>query len=349
MKTVCYFYRHRGLVFLRDIVKLDDWTGELVAIRDAEERLRGDTTIFTALQANSYLRELVVQQLCEKDLQCVRHLRLTDPRLDKTRIEQDKGGLLEGSYRWVLQNPQFKQWRDGRESRLLWIQGDPGKGKTMLLCGIVDELREELRHATTPCLLSFFFCQATNKHINNATAVVRGLLYLLVDHQPHLLSHVQKKHDHAGERLFEGENTWVALSEILAGVLRDPALASACLIVDALDECVDDRDRRNLLQFIVQQSSVSSRVKWIVSSRNWPQAEEQLETAAQKVRLSLELHAESVATAVDHYICHKVSQLSKLKKYDDRTETAVREYLSSGWPWSAGTSSRSRDGTLSPS
>jgi hypothetical protein len=328
MKTVCSFYRHRGLVFLRDIIKLDDWTGELTAIRDAEARFKADITIYTALQANSYLRELVVQQMSEKDLQCIRQLRLTDPRDDKKRIEHVKGGLLEGSYRWVLQNPEFKQWRYDQESHLLWVKGDPGKGKTMLLCGIIDELREELGRATNPRLLSFFFCQATNKHINNATAVVRGLLYLLIEQRPSLLGHVRKKHEHAGEQLFEEENAWFALSAILADVLQDPALPSACLMIDALDECIDDRDRRNLLQFIVQQSSVSSRVKWIISSRNWSQIEEELK-AAQDVRLSLELNAKSVAAAVDYYIRHKTSQLSEKKSYDDETERAVRDYLSS--------------------
>lgn len=327
IKTVCYFYRHRGLVFLRDIVKLDDWTGELTAIRDAEGRFKADTTICTALQTNSYLRQLVVQQLSEKELECVRHLRLTDPRDDKKRIEQDKGGLLEGSYRWVLQAPEFTQWRDNQESRLLWIKGEPGKGKTMLLCGIIDELRQEVHQSKIPGLLSFFFCQATNKHINNGTAVVRGLLYMLIEQRPSLLGHVRKKHEHAGERLFEEENAWFALSEILADVLQDPALPSAYLIIDALDECADDRDRRNLLQFIVRQSFVSSRVKWIVSSRNWSQIEEELK-AAQNVPLSLELNAESVTAAVDHYIRHKTRQLSEKKTYDDETETAVRDYLS---------------------
>jgi len=81
MNTVCYsFYRHRSVVFLRDILKLDNWTGELTAIRDAKARFKANTTIYTALQTNSYLRQLVVQRLSEKELQCVRHLRLTDPR-----------------------------------------------------------------------------------------------------------------------------------------------------------------------------------------------------------------------------------------------------------------------------
>ncbi|KAK3695880.1 hypothetical protein B0T22DRAFT_489093 [Podospora appendiculata] len=51
---------------------------------------------------------------------------------DKKRIEMEQGGLLKDSYRWVLSNVQFQQWRDGEDNRLLWIKGDPGKGKTML-------------------------------------------------------------------------------------------------------------------------------------------------------------------------------------------------------------------------
>jgi len=112
-------------------------------------------------------------------------LRATDPRDDKTHIEQTKGGLLKDSYRWILGNADFQRWRDDEESRLLWIKGAPGKGKTMLLCGIVDELKSTISNGDNG-LLSFFFCQGTDSRINNATAVLRGLIYLLVDQRPSL-------------------------------------------------------------------------------------------------------------------------------------------------------------------
>ena len=69
------------------------------------------------------------------------NLNSTDPHLDKKRIEEVKGGLFADVYRWVLDSPDFQQWRDRLESHLLWIKGDPGKGKTMLLCGIINELK----------------------------------------------------------------------------------------------------------------------------------------------------------------------------------------------------------------
>jgi len=272
---------------------------------------------------NGLLRQDTSVQMVREDQECIQHLRLTDPRDDKKRIEETKGGLLEDSYHWILENSDFQQWRNDQQSRLLWVKGDPGKGKTMLLCGIVNELEKSIAKTD---LLSYFFCQATDSRINNATAVLRGLVYLLVDRQPSLISHIRKKHDHAGKTLFEDANAWVALSEIFTNILQDPSLNRTYLIIDALDECIADLPK--LLNFIIQKSSTFPHVKWIISSRNWPDIEERLERAGHKVRLCLELNAESVSTAVSIFIHHKVLQLAQRKKYDDKTRDAVLDHLS---------------------
>jgi len=106
--------------------------------------------------------------------QCLAQLRISDPRNDRSRIESTKGGLLKDSYQWILEHKDFQQWRGDRDSHLLWIKGDPGKGKTMLLCGITKELEDA---SADQCLISYFFCQATDTNLNNAIAVLRGLIY----------------------------------------------------------------------------------------------------------------------------------------------------------------------------
>jgi hypothetical protein len=260
----------------------------------------------------------------DKQNKCFQDLCPSNPRNDKKRIEETKGGLLAGAYRWVLDNSTFQQWQQEPESRLLWVKGDPGKGKTMLLCGIINELQGSIPRTT---LLSYFFCQATDLRINSATAVLRGLLYMLVHQQPSLVSHIRKKYDHAGKSLFGDANAWVALSEIFADVLQDASLSTTYLIIDALDECVTDLPK--LLAFIAKQSSASSRVKWIVSSRNWPDIEEELDRAEHKTRLSLELNAKSVTAAVKTFIQQKVCQLAQEKRYTLRLEDAVLQHLTS--------------------
>ncbi|KAL8739891.1 MAG: hypothetical protein Q9190_007350, partial [Brigantiaea leucoxantha] len=186
---------------------LDDWDGNLKRVKDAENAFRNDSDVYNTLEIKSTLIHITKNQ--ERILQdkenkkCLQDLYLTNPYDDKKRIEQTKGGLLQDSYRWILDNSDFRQWRKNQQSRLLWIKGDPGKGKTMLLCGIINELKKPTTHT---CLLSFFFCQATDARINSATAILRGLIYLLIDQQPSLISHVRKKYDHAGKALFEDAN-----------------------------------------------------------------------------------------------------------------------------------------------
>ncbi|KAH0553388.1 hypothetical protein GP486_006539 [Trichoglossum hirsutum] len=53
-------------------------------------------------------------------------------------------------------------------------------------------------------------------------AVLRGLVYLLVDQQPSLISHIRKKYDHAGRALFEDANAWVCRNLKLGSIRRDP-------------------------------------------------------------------------------------------------------------------------------
>ncbi|KAK6343558.1 hypothetical protein TWF730_011148 [Orbilia blumenaviensis] len=259
-----------------------------------------------------------------KDEQCLKDLRVTDPRDDKKRIESAKGGLLLDSYNWICHNPDFKKWKSDEESRVLWIKGDPGKGKTMLLCGIINELKSENSAEN----ILFFFCQATDERINNDTAVLRGLMYLLMaEQQQELISHVRKKYDTTGKDLFQDNNAWFALSEIFNNILRDSRLKRTYLIIDALDECITGLS--GLLQFIVHQSSITSNssIKWIISSRNWQIIQDELNCLEREVKLSLELNKASVSAAVKSYIETKVKSLTQRRKYDVQVQEKVKEHL----------------------
>jgi hypothetical protein len=235
-------------------------------------------------------------------------MHLSDPCDDKRRIEDIKGGLLQGSYYWVLKNHNFQQWRDNPESRLLWIKGDAGKGKTMLVCGIVDELKK------SSTALSFFFCQGTDSRINSATGVLRGLIHQLVSHQPSLMTHLRKKYDQAGSAFFQDANAWVALSDIFTSMTKDVDMKTNYIIVDALDECVVDLPK--LLDLIVRTTASSTHMKWLVSSRNEAHIEQKFKAFSGESKLSLEFkeNAEQVARAVDVYIDHKLSHIESLEE-----------------------------------
>ncbi|KAF6830382.1 vegetative incompatibility protein HET-E-1 [Colletotrichum musicola] len=247
-----------------------------------------------------YNAESITFSTKEKD-NFLADLRVTDPRDDKTRIERTKGTLLFDSYRWILDHDDFRQWPT--ERRLTWIKGSPGNGKTMLLCGIIDQLVGMGYESTF-----FFFCQATDARLNTATSVLRGLLYLILDRNPFLVDLLRAKYDRAGagKQLFEDINSWYVLCKMLLFAVSHESLHDVVLVVDALDECTSGLD--HLLSFIIE---LIAYVKIVISSRLWLSIDRDLAAALEdtKIYLSLELNEEVISAAVNNYIHHKILSL----------------------------------------
>jgi hypothetical protein len=219
MKSVCSYYRKQGLVFLRGLVNLDDWDGDLKRVTDAEFALQKDSDRYISLHAKSSLdrlvghakgmetllgdihqdlRDFIAQQnkiqMDSENKECLRDLSVVDPQSDMETIERKKDKLLDGAYKWILDRKEyikFTNWSDGESHsspcRLLWIKGYAGTGKTMLLIGIIRELSDQ--PSILAPSLSYFFCQgAGEKTLSSATAVLRSLIWLLVFQQPYLIS-----------------------------------------------------------------------------------------------------------------------------------------------------------------
>ncbi|RYP69543.1 hypothetical protein DL771_006058 [Monosporascus sp. 5C6A] len=235
----------------------------------------------------------------------LKQLGWTDPSIDRSRIERTKGGLYEASSRWILAHPHYHQWRHGK-TKLLWIKGGAGKGKTMLLVGITKEL--QLQTKLGDSFLSFFFCQNTDNRLNNAVAILKGLIYLLLVQDGGLVSYLKSDYDRMGKEVFDvsnnNTNAFDALSNIFRQMIQHPRLETVYLAVDALDECEDGRS--DFLGLIRETSLQENRLKWIVTSRNQVRVDESL-------ALSLEVNSEAVSQAINVYIDHKVSRIPSLE------------------------------------
>src|SRR5882762_4136721 len=320
VKPVCSYYSNRWLALLRDIIKLDDWDGGLQGVQRAEDIFERDSNVYLKelikiandkemkllRDINQALQDRVSQEKEKENKDCLQGLYLIDPRVEIDAIENRKDILFRDSYRWILISDQYKNftsWTDNNPYRPLWIKGDPGKGKTMLLIGIIRELSLQLE-SNSPHL-SYFFIQGTDSKSNTATAVLRCLIWMMLVQNPSLISHFKKEYDPIGPQYFD-RNPFEALSKVFDNMLADPSLSRTYLIVDALDECVNNQELTKLLRFIPATAEKSSKVKWLVSSRYRSDIESQLK---ERERLDLELNALSISKAVDVYIDHKLSKL----------------------------------------
>ncbi|KAN0070407.1 hypothetical protein V8E54_011276 [Elaphomyces granulatus] len=277
--------------------------------------------------------------MTDEDRHCLADLLLTDPRDEKIRIERTKGGLLNDSFRWILNNSEFQRWREDKQSQLLWIKGDAGKGKTMLMIGIIDELQQQVarsRKSSATEVLSYFLCQGTDSRLNTATEILRGIIYLLACEQPFLISHLRKKYDHAGRKLFEDSNAFYCLSNIFRQIVQDPKLTrtAAYLVVDALDECEDGLPQ--LLDLITwTMSAQSSGIKWIVSSRNRYDIEQGLGIVDSHTRLSLELNADHISRMQTTYPTLWLVSLRNDRALQEKVRDRMRQKSDGTFLWVA--------------
>ncbi|KAK3349952.1 WD40-repeat-containing domain protein [Lasiosphaeria hispida] len=246
----------------------------------------------------------------------LKELKWTDPTIDKGRIERTKGGLYEDSSCWILSHPNYKDWKDGK-TKLLWVKGGAGKGKTMLLIAITKQLRSQTRldHPVANSSLSFFFCQNTDDRLNNAVAILKGLIYLLLVQDVSLVSYLKSDCDRMGKDIFDvtsnNVNAFDALSNVFRQMIQHSRSETMYLAVDALDECKDGLP--DLLKLVRETALQENRLKWILTSRNRVDIEENLALDSPGARLSLEVNSEAVSQAIETYIIHKVAQVSSLR------------------------------------
>ncbi|KAG6039890.1 hypothetical protein E4U41_001848 [Claviceps citrina] len=363
MKSVTSYYRKSSLTYLRELASWDTWDADLRAITTAEEALRaasvqhntqssleqlsklmqhGDQMRSTLGNIDQDLQDFISARkekvTDDKDSACLRDLFLVDPMRELDRLERKKDKLIDIASSWVMGTQEFSsfsEWQNHEVRRLLWIKGGPGTGKTMLLIGIVREI--SIQSAAFTPSVSYYFCQGTaDQERNNATAILRGLLWMLLIQQPRLIQHLRCKHRYAGSSLFTDSNAFGAMSDALEGMLKDPALTPVCFVVDALDEC--DASVSDVIQLMFKSLRLSEKVRWLVSSR--PALD--LMMSAGPGEAVVELDAQRLQGPVHAYITYKLSELRETKRpgYEDESlllelSNQVCERASNTFLWAA--------------
>ena len=273
----------------------------------------------------------------------LRDLCETDPHSEKLRIKDDKGGLLKSCHAWILNDPQLQSWQNSQDTRLLWIKGDPGKGKTMLMIGLVDMLTDDLKSSSA---ISYFFCQNTVPYLNNAVSVLRGLIWKLLWNHRTLRKYIPDEYrckskdsgNDRGKEILEGSSAFPILVTMLSAMLRDSSLETVYLLVDALDEC--DSDSHRLIEWIAKDASAPlSKAKWLLSSRHTTKMEETFRQEGQRQKLDLNSNEAHISAAVNLFIEHKVVNLATKKEYNcglrEKVEIQLKEKAESTFLWVA--------------
>lgn len=167
---------------------------------------------------------------------CLRALDCPDAGAMKTEIHSADGVILE-CIEWIFQDDRFLKWKEPGENSVLWINGSPGKGKTRMATGIVDNLLKETDNSTVNGIAGFFFCQSTDDRLNNAVGVLKGIIRSLIEQRPLTVEHLHR-HWIDEEQKFDMDFNQIApLWTVLKRIVNDHGHLVTHVVIDAIDEC----------------------------------------------------------------------------------------------------------------
>jgi hypothetical protein len=156
-------------------------------------------------------------------------------------------------------------WADGRdERRIFWLNGMAGTGKSTIARTVAREYYTQNKLGA-----SFFFSRG-EKDLSNAGRFFTTIAVQLAQKSPALRSHIceaaTKNRDIATRVLSEQWKELILRPLTLTGAdsLQSPLL----LVIDALDECEDERDVKEILRLLAAADTLTAiRLRVFVTSR----------------------------------------------------------------------------------
>lgn len=177
---------------------------------------------------------------------------------------------LPGTGYWLTATETYQEWLDGEKQGMLWIQGIPGSGKSVMAASLINQLAMANQGQPT---LYFFFRQIVDAN-HRPEALLRDWLDQLLEYSPPLQAKLKSYVD--ADRSID--------SISLADMWKDLRLGLSKLnnkvfcVVDALDEM--DQDTMDFLDDLAAFGRWNpAKVRLLVTSRPVPAVQAALNRA----------------------------------------------------------------------
>lgn len=233
---------------------------------------------------------------------------------------------MAGTCEWILTRKEYKRWLVGEHTRLLYLTGRPGIGKTTIATRLTEELAEKAKQDGRITFV-YYFCDSKDQNRRTASTVLRGLLLQTLRRRPALFKLILPEYKQKGKQWFD---SFDGLRRIFCSMLDDPDVGKTYILVDALDEC-EENCRVDLLQCLESIASIS---QVIVTSRMTVEIEE-VELKSQKrypgrqcPRLCSDfIHVDSAAINKDlsNFIEVKIEELPA--RFSVKTKDMIKDAL----------------------
>ena len=176
---------------------------------------------------------------------------------------------LAGTCEWIFTAPTWKRWYNSivQPTKVLWIQGRAGSGKSVLARHILGSLRDQVsrsREPSPPGRVKHaigYFLDARSPKQSDTVSVVKSFLFQLLSADPALFRHI-----HGNNISFKDKAAPEHLIDILRSILQDVSSHETIIVVDAFDEAIES-SKLGLLKLLNNLSGIHG-VKLLCTSRS---------------------------------------------------------------------------------
>jgi hypothetical protein len=235
--------------------------------------------------------------------------RVEQERVEQERIEQEllfrrlkpvetgyhrKLGCMDGTRRsllnqimdWVANKPGYE---NDIQSNTYWFYGSPGIGKTSLAHSICENLHDRSH------LVGSFFCRRDDPNLSETVNILPTFIYKLAMIFPPFRT-IVAKHLRDDPNLTPESMKSSLFLDFIRSLPLHP-VHPLVFVIDALDECGDNRSRPDILKVLTDTAAQAPWLKIIITSRTEDDIQHFFDALTQPSYLPYDLAADQDANA----------------------------------------------------